>query len=707
MSRLNVALLWHMHQPCYRVPDNRAFRLPWARLHALKDYADMPRLAAALPGVRTTFNLVPALLDQLAAYADGASDVHLDLTRLPADGLTEAQRCLVLRDFFMANWRTMIEPRPRYRELLLKRGFNFRDADLPAIARRFTAADILDLQVWFNLCWTDPAHIAERPVLRELAERGRGYRESDKAALLEQQAAIVRSVIPAYREAQQAGLIEVSTSPYYHPILPLLCDSDEARRCMPDAPLPERFSYPDDARAQIVRGLDRVEQLMGRRPSGLWPSEGSVSERTVALLAEAGVAWLATDDAILQHSLGGGVRPDESRRYRPYRLGGAGQPAIFFRDHQLSDLIGFTYAEWEPGAAARDLVGRLEAAAGRLGADAGRHVVPIILDGENCWEFYRNDGNDFLQQLYQGLAASATLSTCTFSEYLAAGHGEGQLSRLYPGSWINGDFGIWIGRDEDNRAWTLLLAARREVERREAALDPAVRAEVYEELYAAEGSDWCWWYGGNFSSENLEDFDFLFRAHLQKVYRLMGLDVPQALFHPVAQTSPVEQLVQEPFDLIAPAIDGRLTSFYEWTGAGVYNVWNEGGTMHRSQSLLRSVLFGFDHERLYLRLDGSDHLLDPAKMPDLAVAVDIRAPRAAVITIPVNGQPQPDGTLAAYLDVIEIAVPFDLIAAGPGGRIEFFLSLKSGGAELERHPMRHPISLARPDKLFKARNWQA
>ncbi len=707
MNRLNVALLWHMHQPCYRTPDSRVFRLPWVRLHALKDYADMPRLATAHPGVRTTFNLVPALLDQLEAYAAGGSDIHLDLTRIPADGLSETQRCLVLRDFFMANWRTMVEPHQRYRELLQKRGCNFRDADLPAIARRFSAADFRDLQVWFNLCWTDPSHIAGRPALRGLVEQGRGFSETDKAALLEQQAEILRSVVPAYREAQRAGLIEVSATPHYHPILPLLCDSDEARRCMPDAPLPERFAYPGDARAQIARGLDRVGELMGKRPCGMWPSEGGVSEQAVALLAEAGVSWLATDDAILQHSIGEGHRPDERTRYRPHRLGGDGQPAIFFRDHQLSDLIGFTYAEWEPGAAARDLIGRLEASAGRLGAEAGRHIVPIILDGENCWEFYRNDGNDFLDELYRGLAASARLRTRTFSEYLAAEHDEGTLARLYPGSWINGDFGIWIGREEDNRAWELLLTARREIERREAGLDPATRAEVLDELYAAEGSDWCWWYGGNFSSENLEDFDFLFRAHLQKIYRLLGLEVPQALHRPIAQTSPVEQLMQEPIDLIAPAIDGRVTSFYEWTGAGVYNVWNEGGTMHRSQSLLRSVMFGYDRQRLYLRLDGSDHLLDPAKLPDLSVVIDVRAPAARTVEVPVDGRPRPDGALAAFIDVIEVAVPFGLVDGGLEGPIEFYLSLKSGGHELERHPVRHPISLVKPDQFFKAKHWQA
>ncbi len=708
MSRLCVAILWHMHQPCYRTPGNRAFRLPWVRLHALKDYFDMPQALAGHPGVHATFNLVPSLLDQLVSYADGsASDIHLDLTAAPAGDLSEQQRCQTLRDFFMANWQTMIRPHPRYWELLEKRGFNFREADLPRIARRFTEADLRDLQVWFTLGWIDLLHFELRPVLRELQEKGRGFSEQDKAILLGQQLEIIRSIIPAYRQAWEDGRIEVSTTPYYHPILPLLCDSDSARQCMPNAALPPKFAYPGDAQAQIERGIAYIEKLFGRRPAGIWPSEGSVSEAAYGLIAATGARWLATDEGILSSSLSLPARAGLRQRCRPYILGDAGSPSIFFRDQQLSDLIGFSYAGWKPDDAAQDMVHRLEQAASALGADAGRHIVPVILDGENCWEFYPNDGREFLERLYTRLEASAQLRCCTFSEFLDAPHETGELRRLAPGSWINRDFGIWIGQDEDNKAWQLLLSARQEIERREAALDNTTRDEVLEELYAAEGSDWCWWYGGTFSSENLADFDDLFRLHLQRIYKLLGLEIPQELYQPIARERIIEQLLQEPIDLLSPAIDGRVTSFYEWTGAGVYNVMHEGGTMHRSQSLLRTIHYGFDLQHLYVRLDGSDHLLDPVKLPELSVVLDIRKPAAMKLTVPIDGKLQQNGTAGALDQLIEVKVPFALITAEKQATIEFYVSLHSNGQELERHPVNQPIVVKIPDKSFIAKNWQA
>ncbi|MDI6739735.1 MAG: glycoside hydrolase family 57 protein [Candidatus Edwardsbacteria bacterium] len=709
MSRLNLAILWHMHQPCYRVPDNRAFRLPWVRLHALKDYYDMPHRLADYPELHATFNLVPVLLDQLASYADGsATDVHLELTRKPADGLSEEERCLILRDFFMANWQTMIRPKARYWELLGKRGFNFREADLARIARRFSAGDLLDLQVWFNLSWTDPVHFELRPALRGLAQKGREFTEGDKAVMLAQQLEIVASVIPEYRKGRDAGLIEISTTPYYHPILPLLCDTGCARESMPQAALPPQFVHPEDARAQIKRGLDYCERLMGARPHGMWPPEGSVSEEAVALMAEAGMRWLATDEGIVQKSLGLPGRPEVRQLYRPYQLKGGSFPFIFFRDRHLSDLIGFTYAGWDPEQAAQDMAARLEGIADRLGGDAGRHIVPVILDGENCWEFYRNDGHEFLNRLYRRLADSRKLQCRTFSEYLEKEHETGTLGKLFPGSWINSDFGIWIGQPEDNAAWDLLRNARIEIERCQALLDQKTKDQVLEELYAAEGSDWCWWYGGNFSSENLEDFDFLFRAHLQKIYQLLARNVPEELLVPIARSKPVDHLLQEPIDLISPVIDGKVTSFYEWTGAGVYDVWREGGTMHRSQSLLKTIHYGFDLNNLYLRLEVSDHLLDLTKAPDLTVIIEITKPVPSQIAVPVTKDRPESGIAAAFDRIIEVRIPFYDI--GPGmekGTVEFYIALNSNSHEMERHPMHRAIYMTLPDRKFLARNWQA
>ncbi len=706
-----MAFLWHMHQPCYREPDNRVFRLPWTRLHGLKDYADMPVLAMSQPGVRLTFNLVPTLVEQLEAYADGtASDRHLELTRRPAGDLTEDEARFLLHEFFMANWDNMIRPNPRYWELLGKRGAYFHPSNLISVLKRFSRQDLRDLQVWFNLAWTDTLHLENDLVLAEIFSKGRDFTEEDKSAMLERQAAILGSIVPAYRKAAESGTAELCTSPFYHPILPLLCDSEIARECMPQASLPASFAFPQDAAGQLERALDFMEERFGLRPRGIWPSEGSVSEEVVALLGGKGVDWLATDEGILERSLGRPLRAnlevaDPAALYRPYRLRNQG-PAIFFRDRVLSDLIGFTYSSWKPDEAAADFVSRLERIAGGLGGKAGEHIVPVILDGENAWESFPEDGRGFLESLYRRLAASPKLRMGSFSDYLDSGRGYGDLGRLHPGSWINSDFGIWIGQREDNAAWELLREARRSFEDRVDALDEIVRSETRNELYIAEGSDWCWWYGGDFASEHLQEFDRLFRSHVVKAYRLMGLPVPEAALKPIATFRPAERLLNEPIDVISPAIDGRSTDFYEWAGAGKIDTAVMGGTMHRSQSLIRTLFYGFDERNLYLRLDPAEGM-SKESYPELMVAVEFIKPGSSKIkTGKLTESKAGPGTAWAFGSIIEMRVPFSEIGAAPGDEVYFQVSLYSNSLELEKHPATEAIRIAVPREDYKMNNWQ-
>lgn len=712
MSRLNVAILWHMHQPCYREPDSRVFRLPWTRLHGLKDYLDMPALALRQPGLKLTFNLVPALLEQLEAYADGsATDQHLELSRRSPEDLAEGERSFLLQEFFMANWENMIRPHPRYWELLNKRGLYFHPSELPALARRFSVQDLMDLQVWFNLAWTDPAHLDNDPALAGLASKGRGFTGEDKALLLERQNVILSSVVPMYRQAMESGAAELCTSPFHHPILPLLCDSDVARECMPQAELPSRFSYPGDAKGQVRRALDFMESRFGSRPRGLWPSEGSVSREVVEMAGGEGLEWLATDEGILERSLGRPLRSnlepsDPGSLYRPYRLEGRG-PEIFFRDRMLSDLIGFTYASWKPGEAAADLVGRLERIADSLGAGAGGRIVPIILDGENAWESYQDDGRGFLESLYQRLCQSAKLETCTFSRFLESGHETGTLGRLHPGSWINGDFGVWIGEKEDNRAWELLLGARRTLEAAAGKLDRETLLEAEEEISIAEGSDWCWWYGGNFDSEHLAQFDRLFRSHVLQVYRLLGKAPPEAALVPIITAASSERLINEPIDVISPLVDGRSTDFFEWAGAGKLDTSIQGGTMHRSQSLIRTVYYGFDNQRLYLRLDPAFEIAS-SDYPELNVLVDFIKPAARQISFHAfKGRTEGEGPLWAFDRLIEISIPFAEIGAGPSETVYFFVRIRNDSLELEKHPGIQAIKVTVPDEKYILQNWQA
>ncbi len=711
MPRLGVAFLWHMHQPCYREPDGRVFRLPWARLHGLKDYADMPKLAMSQPGLRLTFNLVPALVEQLEAYAQGsASDRHLELTRRPAGELSEEEACLLLQEFFMANWENMIRPRPRYWELLNKRGTYFHPSNLPSVLRRFNRQDLLDLQVWFNLAWTDPTHLENDPVLAGLCEKGRGFDEQDKAAMLESQAAILASIVPAYRKAAESGCAELSTSPFYHPILPLLCDSDAARECMPKSPLPGRFAFPEDAAGQVVRALDFMEKRFGVRPKGVWPSEGSVSRETVEIMRTMEVQWLATDEGILERSLGRQLRAnlevsEQAELYRPYLLGSDG-PAIFFRDRVLSDLIGFTYSSWKPEEAAADFVSRLEGIADTLGGRAGEHIVPVVLDGENAWESYPGDGRAFLEALYRKLTASQKLRTCTFSEFLKSEPRFGRLERLHPGSWINSDFGVWIGQREDNAAWEMLRQAREAFEKKKDALDQATRSQVMEELFIAEGSDWCWWYGGNYASEHLQEFDRLFRAHIVKAYRLMGLKVPEESLRPIATSRTSERQLSEPIELVSPTIDGRSTDYYEWAGAGKIDTAVIGGTMHRSQSLIKAVYYGCDEKNLYLRMDPAEDL-DRESYPEINAAVEIIKPAQMTVKTGILWQKNAEaGLVWAYERIIEVCVPFSRFSAKPGDEVLFQISVHNNSLELEKHPTTEAIRITVPKADYLIQNWQ-
>lgn len=712
MSRLNVALLWHMHQPCYREPDSRVFRLPWTRLHGLKDYLDMAEAALEHPGLRLTFNLVPSLVEQLEAYASGkATDRHLELTRRRADDLSEPEACFLLQEFFMANWENMVRPRPRYWELLEKRGRYFHPKELPSVLRRFSRNDLLDLQVWFNLSWTDPTHLERDRELGDLVRKGRDFTEEDKCLMLERQAAILSSAVPAYLRTAESGAAELSTTPYYHPILPLLCDSEVARQCMPQAVLPARYAYPQDAARQVRMALDFMERRFGKRPRGLWPSEGSVSGEVVSLLGGEGVEWLATDEGILERSLGRPLRSnleatEPGALYRPYRLE-TGGPAIFFRDRVLSDLIGFSYAAWKPDEAAADLICRLEEKADALGRDAEKHLVPVILDGENAWESYREDGRAFIDSLYRRLTGSRKLRTCAFADFLDGGGACGKLKRLHPGSWINSDFGIWIGRSEDNAAWELLGAVRLAFEERSPSLEDEARRQAEDEIFAAEGSDWCWWYGGDFDSEHLTEFDRLFRSHIAKAYRLMGLAVPETVLKPIATLRSSERLVNEPINLISPVVDGRSTDFYEWAGAGKIDTAVKGGTMHRSQSLIKALYYGFDRERLYLRLDPAAEL-ESVKYPELKIEIDLVKPGAKKITIPISRTGADEKGIAwACGRIIEVSVPFHVLGASIGEILVFQVTLRNNSLELERHPGIEAITMKIPSEKYLLDNWQA
>lgn len=734
-----VAILWHMHQPSYEDQVTHEHILPWVRLHALKDYYGMVALLREFPRVKMTFNLVPSLLVQLESFAGNrARDRHLEVGLKPASDLTEADTIYALEYFFQAQREHMIGAFPRYVELLAQRGSSLSaPAAWRAAAARFTADDLRDLQVLHKLAWVDPLYQDADPRVQGLVAKGRQFSEEDKALLREVELELLNKVIPEYRDAAARQQVELSSSPFYHPILPLLCDTDIYLRTHPESRMPRhRFQRPEDAAEQLARASACHERLFGHRPAGLWPSEGSVSEAMVPLVAAAGFQWMATDEQILARTIGldfsrdahGHVnQPEQLYKPRHIRVDGA-SVACAFRDHTLSDLIGFTYAGWAADAAATDFVTRLVEAGRRYRERSGGEeaVIPVILDGENAWEHFPGGGRPFLRALYGRLSAAPDLQTVTMAEACASARQE--LTGIFPGSWIDANFYIWIGHRDDHLAWSQLAEARAALDEPGHA-DASAVAQAKEEILVAEGSDWFWWYGDDRSSDNDLEFDDLFRRHLRNVYRLLGKPIPDDLFVSNISTGAPAAAQSEPSGLMTPTLDGEETSYFEWLAAGVLQLGDAGGAMHqtdRPPPLITLVHFGFDVERLYVRVDGIGPL---ANMLADGYEVSLKFLQPAGVRFSVR---QAEGRLTAqYWDrhdgatghwtergsggataaagsVLEMGLPLADLGVGPGAPLSFFVAVYDvGSAEVERHPEHRPIDLQTPDARFEARNWNA
>jgi alpha-amylase/alpha-mannosidase (GH57 family) len=597
-----VALLWHMHQPFYVDGASGAHVLPWVRLHALKDYWGMAALLREFPDLRVTFNLVPSLLVQVEAFARNAAlDRHLDIGLRPAAELTADEARFCLDEFFHAHHGRMVAPHPRYLELFERR------QEARAGGPAFTVDELRDLQVWHKLVWVDPLYLDD-PRVAALYRKERDFSEPDKQTLREIEVEILRRVIPEYRAARERGQAELSTSPFYHPILPLLCDLGVYRTTHPEWPPPEEpFAYPGDALDQLERSVALHTRLFGERPAGLWPSEGAVSDAMVEVVRKAGFEWMATDEEILGQSLGITFRRDSdgvvqhgAALYRPYQIGGeAGPVACGFRDHALSDLIGFTYASWSAEDAARDFVRRVAAAGASAHAGgAADPVVFVILDGENAWEHFEDQGRPFLRALYRELSANPEVRTVTMRE--ACGSPAARVDHLHPGSWIHSDFYIWAGHADDRRAWAQLARARRRLDEMPAGRPGLDRAR--EALLIAEGSDWFWWYGDDHASDHDQAFDQLFRRHLSYAYLAMGDPVPTELLVSNITTDAAIRPTA-PWVAISPSLDGEDSSYFEWMGAGWFDTRDVAGAMHQVTTAGQPILgirYGYDDRHLYL-----------------------------------------------------------------------------------------------------------
>ncbi|MGE5346475.1 MAG: hypothetical protein ACM3JH_11015 [Acidithiobacillales bacterium] len=694
---LRVFFLWHFHQPWYADFAGAPTHLPWVRLHALKDYADLPAILSEEPRVPHACNLVPSLVDQVELLARGGSDQFLDVARIPTaewDGPTVA---FALSNFFSAHQR-MIDALPRYAELKRRLEERPAEAATTAVRRTFSREDLRDLVVLFHIAWCGQTLQKDRLVQR-LKKRGHGFSEQEKNALLDRQQEFLSGVIPAWRKALESGTIELTTSPYHHPILPLLVDSAAGREATPDMPLPQRrFGHPEDARDQLQMGLAAFERHFGFRPAGMWPPEGAVSEKALALMAGAGVRWAASDEEVLLRSL---LHPekrfdhgDKARTvFHPYRLERGPSPVLFFRDRILSDRIGFSYASWSPDQAAADFLARLHAI--RAAAPEEDLVVPVILDGENAWETYPENGAPFLRALAKTLASNG-VSVAKPSDILAAVEPR-PLPRLVAGSWVDGNLWTWIGAPAKNRAWELLAAAREDMAPELAAAPALSPLEILRggappaavakaALFAAEASDWFWWFGDDHTSAHDAVFDALFRGHITTAHRALGRPVPPELERPVQRrVSALAVLSTSP---LSPRIDGLNPDFFEWLGAGRH-VARPKGTMERGVGQIREVLFGGDAqgERVFLCLKPSalpaSTSLEGHRLRVLFAGTDSETPAVHEVALQPGVSSQGDCTVGVER-VVEISLPRP---RSTGRAVAFRAVLLDGeGRELETIP---------------------
>lgn len=537
--KLNVVLYWHMHQPLYKDVRTGEYHLPWTYLHVIKDYVDMAAHLEANPSARAVVNFTPTLLEQIDDYAQQI-DAYFSRNQVIKDDMLEAlvqavlpaspeKRLEIIKHCLRANEERLIKRYPQYARLAEQAHFLETHPEAIIYLHDQYLADLL---MWFHLAWMGETVRRSDLRIRQLMDKGHAFSLDDRNQMLRIIGELCANVIGRYRNLSERGQVELSMTPYAHPIMPLLFDIDSAREAMPDAPLPTCEHYPEGAERvdwHIKKGMDVFEKYFGTRAAGCWPSEGSISEKTVRALSEHGVKWLASGETVLRNSLNHHHNVDAQCIHYPFRLEQT-QTRCFFRDDGLSDLIGFTYATWHADDAVANFAHHLENIADAC-ADKDGAIVSIILDGENAWEFYPENGYYFLNTLYEKLASHPRINLTTYSDYLQQQQAAAELHRIVAGSWVYGTFSTWIGSEDKNTGWDMLCAAKRCVDEELASkpFSAQERDRIETQLAICEGSDWFWWFGDYNPAESVSDFEHLYRLQLSHLYILIGKTPPAYL----------------------------------------------------------------------------------------------------------------------------------------------------------------------------------
>jgi alpha-amylase/alpha-mannosidase (GH57 family) len=551
---LNVVLCWHMHQPYYREGLKGAYHLPWVYLHGIKDYSDMAAHLERYPEMHAVVNFAPVLLEQLDDYAqqldvllkqgkptqDHMLNLLSGVERIPSD---VASRLRIVQDCQRCHAPRMIHPYPAFHHLLNMVGPS-SETDKTGLQRHLgylSEQYFLDLLTWYHLAWLGHS-LKKLPLTKRLMSQEKDFSAADRHELLHLIQHCMAGLIPRYRALAERGQIELSVTPYGHPIVPLLNDFANLRDALPDVPVPESPGYPGGAkrsRWHLQHGVEVFEHYFGMKPTGVWLSEGGVSEDALAQLDEMGMAWTASGEGVLHNSCSkSGCADDEAQArntlFSPVRIDGF-KANVFFRDDGLSDLIGFKYSDWHADDAVANFVQQLENIASFFGETADQHVVSVILDGENAWEYYPDNGHHFLDALYASLSSHPTLKVSTFAKQAARVPAK-PMKRLAAGSWVYGSFSTWIGSEDKNSGWDYLVAAKKAYDSVVAAgkLNADQLAQATRQLAVCEGSDWFWWFGDYNPAGSVSDFEQLFRTQLRELYRMIGVAPPALLDVPLS-----------------------------------------------------------------------------------------------------------------------------------------------------------------------------
>jgi alpha-amylase/alpha-mannosidase (GH57 family) len=703
-----------MHQPYYRDMLTGESTMPWVRLHGIHSYYDMLRIYREFPKSRGTINFVPSLVEQLMSYVEGGqSDAFLDHALVPAEALTQQQKVFLLRHFFTANPERKIEPYGPYHKLYYRLGRDRTQIDYAQAVRFFSTQDYLDLQVYHNLVWFGFAAKDEIPELREMLLAGGHFTEDDKKFVVDSQKKILGNLLDEFKAASSSDNVEISTTPYYHPILPLLIDTGIAHRANPKVPLPPVMSAPQLARAQINRALESMEGWTKTRPRGMWPAEGSVCPEMIPMLADAGIGWIATDEDILKKSLA----PSQKglSLYQPFLASheGADVP-IVFRDHGLSDLISFTYSKMPADKAVDDFIGHIRKI--EKGSHGKGCLITVVLDGENPWEFYPDSGKEFLGTLFSTLDQEG-IRTETIGRAIESSPPTQTIERLHSGSWISANFDIWIGKAQKNQGWDYIKRTLDDTREALQAGDGKSR-RAFESLCAACGSDWFWWFDDDFDSAYKGDFDRIFRTHLKNVYTFLERDVPIFLYEPIYRFDEEEASILEPPGCIEPVINGTESSFFEWANASLMTVHghSSGAMAVSSIDPFETLSFGFNEHTFYVRIDPVDRS-DGFKLAETdAINIGIHSKRAhekfrvrmiegiaSVAKVNEDGSDSPaDGVRCAAREVMELAFDFSPLNLSAGDEVTLTIALSKRGIEVRRYSHMHFIV---PDEAYEQRMW--